>query len=84
MNFVKLPDSLPHPQKYLRAGLPRPTQAVGSIRSGYAQNTLCGDGEVTYARRHSRPCQTPMPRSTQHDGSSAATTEHRYLLKDRG
>ena len=84
MNFVKVPDSLPHPQEYLRAGLPRPTQAVGVIRGIYAQETVGHAGEVTHPRRHSGPCQTPMPKSTQHDGSSAATTEHGYLMEDRG
>ena len=40
MNFVKVPDSLPRPTDYLRAGLPRPTQAVGSDRSGWTENVV--------------------------------------------
>jgi len=44
MGFLKVPDQLPSPQAYLRAGLPRPTTSTTSPRGW--QGVVCEQGDL--------------------------------------
>lgn len=72
MNFAKVPDFLPRPLDYLRAGLARPTQAVGSDRSSWAENSVGSDSQVMDFLTSARGAGARGPQTlTLTDGSGA-------------